>query len=259
MRKVSATIITRDEEAKVERALASLAGVADQILVVDSLSRDSTVEICRRHADRVIERAWLGYRAQKQFAAEQAAFDWVLSLDADEVLGPDLREQLKAWKQLPADDPRAGYRVRRRTRFLGRWIDHTSWASDWQLRLFDRRRASWQGGRVHESVRAAGEVGRLEGVLEHYTYESVSEYLAQLENFSRLAAADAFERGRRCSWARLLLLPPWEFGRNFLLARGFLDGVPGLAVSVLCAVSVFFKQLKLYELQQGLAPPPEEG
>ncbi len=251
MREISATLISYNEEAKIERALASLAGIVDEIVVVDSFSTDSTVEICRRYTDRVIQRAWTGYRDQKQFAVERATHDWILSVDADEVVSEDLRDELKRWRTGSGADA-AGYRIRRRTFFLGRWIDHTSWAADWQVRLFDRGAARWEGRRVHESVQVRGRVGRLDGVLEHYTYASVSEYLVQLENFSRLAAADALERGRRSSWSRMLLLPPIEFLRNFLLQRGFLDGVPGLAASTLSAVSVYFKYLALWELQENL-------
>ncbi len=255
MKRISATLITFNEEAKVGRALESLASLADEIVVVDSFSSDGTVEVCRRHTRRVLQRPWPGYRAQKQFAVDQARHDWILSIDADEVLSSTLEESLSAWKAAEGEESMAGYRVRRRTWFLGRWIDHTSWSSDWQLRLFHRARAQWEGGRVHESVRPSGPVGRLDGVLEHYTYASVSEYLAQLQNFSSLAAADAFDAGRRSNWGSLLLLPPWEFLRNLLVRRGFADGIPGLAVSYLCAVSVFFKYLKLWELEKELAGP----
>lgn len=255
MKKITATLITLNEAAKIGRALSSLKALADEIVVVDSFSTDETLAICRRFTERVYQRSWPGYRAQKQFAVEQASHPWILSLDADEAVGDRLQDEIRRWKQ-QREESAAGYRLRRRTFFLGRWIDHTSWALDRQVRLFDRSRGAWRGGRVHESVEVRGEIGELAGFLEHYTYSSVSEYLIQLENFSELAAADANDAAHRCGWSELLLLPPFEFLRNFLLLRGFLDGVPGLAVSYLCAVSVFFKYLKLWELQHRLRDSP---
>lgn len=251
MKPISATIICRDEEAKIGRALQSLKEVADEIVVVDSGSADSTEEICRRYTDRFIYREWEGYRSQKQFATDSAKFDWVLSIDADEVVSDRLGQEILAWKRETGGQPFDGYLIARKTFFMGRWIEHTTWYPDWQLRLFRRSKGIWKGRRVHESFQSEGAVGKFREHLEHYTYSSVSEYLQQLERFSALAAADYHDNGRRAGWKELALLPPLTFLNNFLLRRGFLDGVPGLSASALSAVSVFFKFLKLRELQAG--------
>lgn len=248
MKAISAVLITQDEEAKIGRALRSLEKIADEIVVVDSGSTDRTVEICRQAGARVTYHPWQGYRQQSQYATDLAQNDWVLSLDADECVSTSLRRELQAWKKAP-ETPHNGFFVARKTFFLGRWIDHTTWFPDWQLRLFRKSCGSWQGGRVHEAFKVEGETGRLANVLEHYTYSDISEYLSQLERFSSLAAADYYDNGRRSNWTHLTLYPALAFVNNLVIRRGFLDGIPGLAVSTLSAVSVFFKYLKLWELE----------
>ena len=247
MRKLSGVVICCNEEEKIDAALSSLQAVSDEIVVVDSFSSDGTEAICRRYTDRFLQRRWSGYRDQKRFATSQASFDWVLSLDADEVLSPELEAEVRLWKS-GKEDGIDGYYLCRKTFFLGRWIEHTTWYPDWQMRLFRRSAGQWEGGRVHESFRVKGPTGRLSEDLHHYTYASLTEYLQQLERFTNLAAADYFDSGVRAGPVKLLLYPPLEFLRNYVLRRGFQDGVPGLAVSVLSAVSTFFKYLKLWEL-----------
>lgn len=256
MRKISAAIITLNEEEKIGAALESLRGIADEIVVVDSHSSDGTEEICRRFTDRFLQETWRGYRRQKQFATDCASFDWVLSLDADEALSRELRREMMEWKQSP-EEPKDGYCMPRKTFFLGRWIEHTTWHPDWQLRLFRKSRGCWRGGRIHEAVAVTGSVGRFQSTLEHYTYSSISEYLRQLERFSALAAADYHDAGRRVGYFQLALHPPLTFFHNFIIRGGFLDGLPGLAVSALSATSVLFKYLKLWEIQTGLVAAPK--
>jgi glycosyltransferase involved in cell wall biosynthesis len=251
VKKLSAVLITYNEEEKIQRALRSLEPVSDEIIVVDSYSSDGTVEICRHYTDRVLLRAWEGYRKQKQFATDQANHDWILSLDGDEMLSPQLTQELLEWKE--EESSRKGYYLPRQTFFMGRWIEHTTWYPDWQLRLFEKSFGRWEGGRVHESVKVTGLTGKFKGQIYHHTYASFSEYLEQLERFSALAAQDQFDRGVRARWDHLLLYPPLIFLKNYLLCRGFLDGMPGLAVSALAAVSTLFKYLKLWEIQSGLS------
>ncbi len=259
MRKLSVTIITWNEEEKIERALVSVEGIADEIVIVDSFSTDRTESICRQYTNRFLTAEWKGYRKQKQFALEQARHDWVLSLDADEALSKELIRELQTWKQLPHTKIHGHY-LPRRTFFMGRWIRHTSWYPDWQLRLFRKSRAEWVGGRVHESVKLTGNTTYLHNPIEHYSYSDAGEYLSQVQNFSRLAAADYFEAGRKASPFHLIIYPFVEFWKNYLLRRGFQDGVPGLMVSVLSSTSVFFKFLKLWELhnQTKTGPVPDE-
>ena len=245
--KISGVVIAFNEEAKIGRTLSSLRQVCDEVLVVDSFSTDSTPGICRDLADRFVQSSWQGYRVQKQFATDQAAHDWVLSLDADEVLADDLQSELLAWK---GEEHRSdGYYIPRTALFMGRWIRHTTWYPDFQLRLFRRSKGKWEGGRVHESFKLSGSVGKLSGHILHYTYDSVSDFLAQLDRFSGLAAQDLWDAGRRVGLGHLALHPPATFLKNFVLKRGFLDGVPGFSVSMLSAFTVFFKYLKLMELQ----------
>jgi glycosyltransferase involved in cell wall biosynthesis len=248
LKKLSAVLITFNEEAKIGRALASLQGLVDEIVIVDSFSTDETETICRGFTDRFIQRAWSGYREQKQFALRQAEFEWVLSLDADEVLSSELIRELEAWKKLPLG-AEVGYYLPRKTFFLGRWIDHTTWYPDWQLRLFRKSSGQWKGRRVHESVSVDGPTARFKSVLEHYTYSTISEFLVQLERFTSLAAADLNDRGVRAKFWHLAVYPVTTFVSNYLVRLGFLDGIPGLAASAVSAISVFFKFLKLWELQ----------
>jgi glycosyltransferase involved in cell wall biosynthesis len=247
MNRISAVIICYNEEEKIEACLSSLVRVADQIVVVDSFSTDGTVEICRRFTDKVAQRPWAGYRDQKRFATSLADHDWVLSVDADERLSPELAAEIKRWKgSVPEVN---GYYLPRKAYFLGRWICHTTWYPDWQMRLFRKSQGSWEGGRVHESFRVQGPTGKMQGALEHFTYSSLSEFAVQLERFSSLKAADQYEQGQRTGLLNLAFQPPAVFFKNYVLRLGFLDGVPGFAVSALSAASRLFQLLKLWELQ----------
>mgnify|MGYP001827307459 CR=1 FL=1 len=249
MKQISAVLITHNEEDKIEACLESLADLCEEIVVLDSLSTDSTVELSRRFTDRVVQEEWHGYARQKQLATDLAEYEWVLSLDADEKLSSHLRRELLDWKARPDDENCNSYRIPRLTFFMGRWIRHTTWYPDWQVRLFRRSKAQWQGGNIHEGVTAEGEQGKFSGHLLHYTYSSISEYLVQLENFSSLAAIDYHSQGKKLGVLRLVIAPPSVFLKNYIARAGFRDGVPGLVVSVLASVSAFFKYLKLWELQ----------
>ena len=244
---ISATLITCNEEGNIEGALQSLTW-ADEIVVVDSGSSDATIEICRRYTDRIFTRSWTGFVDQKNHAVTQASHDWIVSLDADERVGPELRREVEQLRQ--AGFQRAGYRIPRVAYFMGRWIRHGDWYPDFQLRLFDRRRGRWQGGRVHESVRIEGTPGLLRGEIRHYTYRSLSDYLRRLETYTTLASQDYRQKGRTASMAKVLGNPLAAFMKSYILKRGFLDGAPGMMVAVMGAVSVYFKYAKLYELQK---------
>lgn len=249
MKKISAVVITYNEENKIDRALNSLLDLCDEIIVVDSFSTDSTLERCRHYTDRIEQRAWPGYRDQKQYATDQAKYEWVLSLDADEEVGAGLRREIQHWKQSSEGVEYNGYYVARKAFFLGCFINHTTWYPDWQLRLFQKERGKWEGGRVHEAFKVASPTSKFHGNLYHYTYSSIDEYLGQLRRFSALAAADNLDRGKRAGLSDLMLRPPIAFFSNYFLHRGFLDGTAGFIVSVLAAVSTFFKYLRLWQIQ----------
>jgi glycosyltransferase involved in cell wall biosynthesis len=247
MEPISAALITNNEEANVEEALQSLAW-ADEVVVVDSGSTDATIDICRRYTDKIFRRPWTGFVDQKNYVVERASHDWIISLDADERIGPQLAREIE---QLRRDGfQHAGYRMPRVAFFMGRWIRHGDWYPDYQLRLFDRRRGRWRGGRVHESVEVEGTPGFLRGEIQHFTYRSLSDYLRRLETYSTLAAQDYRQQGKKASLPKLVGNPCLTFLKAYLLKAGFLDGTPGLMVAAMGAVSVFFKYAKLYELQR---------
>jgi len=245
--RVSVTIITLDEEAHIGAAIDSAAW-ADEVIVVDSGSRDGTVEIARARGARTVTREWPGYVEQKNHAATLARNDWIFSLDADERITPALAAEVQ--RLLAADPPLAAYRVPRVTFHLGRWIRTTDFYPDLQTRLYDRRRARWQGRHVHESVAADGAAGRLTAELEHYSYDDLDDHLARIQRYSTLAARQMHEAGRRAGTLDVLLHPPAAFLRNYILRRGFLDGSVGLTLSLVNAYAVFVKFAKLWELQR---------
>ena len=243
MARVTATIITRNEAANIEAALASVAW-ADEVIVVDSESTDGTADLARRRGARVEVRPWPGYSAQKNYAASIASHDWILSLDADERVTPPLADEIRAL--LAADPPRRGYRVPRVSHYLGRWIRGTDWYPDYQLRLYDRRAGEWNGRRVHESVALKGSPGVLSRELEHHPYRDISHHLATIDRYTTLAADEMRANGRRVSLAGLVLHPPFAFLRNYVLRGGFRLGGVGFVVSVLNSYYVFVKLAKAW-------------
>jgi glycosyltransferase involved in cell wall biosynthesis len=249
---LSVTVITLNEATNVDACLASVQW-ADEILVVDSGSTDDTVARAQAAGARVVERAWPGYAAQKNWAAAEAAADWILSIDADERVTPALADEIR--RTLAGPPAAAGYRVPRVTWHLGRWIRTTDWYPDFQLRLYDRRRAAWTPHRVHESVSVDGPVVTLRHDLEHYAYRDVSHHHQTMDRYTTLAAEDLFERGRRSGLVDLALHPPAAFLRNYVLRRGLADGSAGFIISAMNAYYVFLKFAKLRALESAGTPP----
>ncbi len=249
---LSVTIITRDAAHQLEACLASVA-FADEIVVVDSGSRDGTPEIAARHGARVLHQDWLGYGRQKQFAVEQAAHDWVLCIDADERVTPELGASIEAVLRAP-DAP--GYMMRRRNRFLGRWLRHGEGYPDWSLRLFDRRRGRWSDDPVHEKVACDGVVGKLVGDLLHESCDTLAVYLDKQNRYTSLQAEALHRRGRRAHLGQLLLSPLLRFVKFYVVRLGFLDGVPGLVHIVIGCNNSFVKYAKLMELETAVPSPP---
>lgn len=256
MPKVSATIITLNEAEHIAAAIESVRW-ADEVIVVDSGSTDGTADIARGLGARVSTRAWTGYVDQKNHAAALAANDWIFSLDADERVTPELAAEIATL--LVSTPPRCGYRVPRVTFHLGRWIRTTDFYPDYQARLYDRRAGAWQGDLVHESVTVQGGAGYLRGELQHYSFRDLTDHIARVNHYSALAARQLYGRGRRATVLDLVLHPPAAFLRNYVLRRGFMDGTPGLLISMVNAYSVLLKFAKLWELGRvggrSVAPP----
>jgi glycosyltransferase involved in cell wall biosynthesis len=242
---VTVTIITRNESAHIEACLASV-DWADERLVIDCGSTDDTVALAERAGARVVLHDWPGYAAQKNFAASQAANDWILSVDADERVTPDLAREIRQLMQSEPAPP--GFRIPRLTWHLGRWFRTTDWYPDHQLRLYDRRRGRWKTRRVHESVDVDGTAGQLAHHLQHYAYRDIAHHLDTMNRYTTLAAEDLFESGRRVGASDVIVHPIAAFLRNYVLKRGIVDGVPGLIVSAMNAFYVFLKIAKLWEL-----------
>ncbi len=253
MPKLTVTVITRDEASNIDAALSSVAW-ADEIVVVDSHSTDDTVAIARRHTPRVETREWPGYSAQKNYAASIASHDWILSIDADERVTPELRDEIRSVLTNPPD--RAGYRIPRVTWYLGRWIRSTDWYPDFQLRLYDRRSGEWNGRPVHESVKLkTGDPGVLRHDLQHYAYRDVSDHLATIDRYTTLAASQMAAEGRRVAVPALAAHTVFAFLRNYVLRGGFRDGGPGFVVSALNSYYVFLKFAKLWERDRSVDQP----
>ena len=245
--RLSVLLVTYNEESTIRDALESVRW-ADEIVVVDSFSTDRTVEICREYTDRIFQRPWPGFREQKNFALQQCQGAWVLNLDADERVSPELKASIE--KVL--DDPGAnnGFKLCRHTYFLGGWINHSGWyPNDKVLRLFKREQGCWVGYEPHAAVRVEGKVSVLKGDLYHYPYRDLGHHLEKMNRYSSDRAEALREKGRRCGMKDLALRPVMDFLRKMVLQRGYLDGYRGLIIAFLTAFSVFSKYAKLWEIQ----------
>src|SRR5438552_14026707 len=243
---LSLVVVAHDAGKELADCLAS-AAFASEAIVVDSGSRDDTVEIARRFGARVITQTWLGYGPQKNFAVAQAVHDWVLCLDVDERVSPELERAIRSAMREPR---RQAYAFARRNRFFGRWLAHGEGYPDWNVRLFDRRRARWSEDPVHEHVIADGAILRLSGDLLHASAESLDAYLAKQNHYTTLQAEAMHARGERAGAVRLVASPIVRFVRFYVLKLGFLDGVAGLVHIAIGCQNSFLKYAKLRALQK---------
>ena len=243
---LSAVLITRNAAPVLDSCLESLA-FADEIVVIDSASSDATVEIAERRGARVVQKEWLGFGRQKQFAVDQARHDWVLCLDADERLSPQLAAEIQKALAAPVSPV---YRMPRRNRFLGKWLSHGEGYPDWSPRLFNRLSARWSDDLVHEKVLYAVTPGTLAGDLMHDSGDDLSTYLERQNRYTTLAARQAFEKGRSASVFHLLLSPVVRFLKFYVLRLGFLDGLPGLLHITIGCMNSYMKYAKLIELRR---------
>jgi glycosyltransferase involved in cell wall biosynthesis len=248
MPKISAVILTKNEEKNLPRCLESIQWV-DEILVLDSNSGDGTVEIAQKFGAKVHQLPWEGFGKQKQKGVELASGDWVLSIDADEVVPPELQAEIQS--KLANDKGTAGYYLKRKAYFLDRFVRHGGWYPDWVLRLFKKGKGRFTPLAVHETVVLEGSAARLEADLLHYTDPDFAHYLAKLNRYTDLSARELFDRGRRGSFWRVWANPAAKFFSQYFLKAGFLDGQAGFILAGASAFHVFSKYVKLWELSRG--------
>ncbi len=245
--RVSLAIITFNEEDQIARCIESMSW-ADDVVVLDSRSTDRTKEIATQLGARVFVEDFRGYRLQKERATDLAMHDWVVSLDADEALSPELSQEIL--NVLELGDPQIdGFELPRLSFHMGRWIRHGGWFPDAQVRLFHRRRAKWTGGHVHERVRGV-HVRRLKNSIFHWGFDDLSDQIKTNNVFSSKGALDLYDRGKRFSVLKLIFKPVSKFIETYIVKLGFLDGLPGFIISVGAAYSMFLKFAKLWELEQ---------
>lgn len=248
MVKISAVIITFNEERNIKRCLQSLDGMVDEILVVDSFSTDDTESLCKPFGVRFIKHPFEGHIQQKSWAAGQASFDYILSLDADEALSEQLKVSITSAKSNWEAD---GYSFSRLNNYLGKWIKHCGWYPDIKLRLWDRRKGDWGGDNPHDRVimQEGSQVKRIGGDLLHYSYHSIQQHLNQINSFTEIAAKQAIANGKSSSVFKAVFKSFWKFKRDYIFKLGFLDGYYGFVICVLSAYAVFIKYIKIRELK----------
>ena len=243
---ISAVIITYNEERKLEPALESLADVASEIIIVDSFSSDETLKIAKKYTDKVYQRKWTNFADQKNFANNKASFLWILSLDADERLSPDLRQEIITLKQ--GEPQCSGFSMPRQVFYLGKWIRHSGWYPDWKIRLFRKDKACWDGEYIHEKLEIEGKVEKLKASIHHFTYRNIQDHLDRTNTFSGLGAKKLYAKKKKCRWHHLIFLPFFRFMKSFFWKGGFLDGFPGFIIAVLNGYSIFIRYAKLKEI-----------
>lgn len=227
-----------------------MVGVVDEIVVVDSYSTDKTEEICKEFKVNFIQHEFEGHIQQKNWAKEQAASHFVLSLDADEALDENLSASIREVKQNWSAD---AYSMNRLTNYCGKWIRHTGWYPDVKVRLFDRRKGEWGGLNPHDRfiVNESSSVMHIAGDLLHFSFYTREEHLQQIHKFSTIGANALLQKGVKSSWLKILIKPLARFIKAYLIFKGFLDGKEGFTISRLSAYANYLKYTKLLKLQKG--------
>ena len=252
--KISVCVIGLNEEARVGDCLASVQSVADEIIFVDSQSKDRTTAIVRKHKGKVFQKKFKDYVDQKNFAASKAKYDWILNLDCDERLSTELAHSIQRIKQtfdVKADLSAAKFN--RKTWYIYRWIKHSGWYPDEKIRLYDRTKAEWRGEGLHEYLHVqSGKTIKLKGDLLHYSFGSIDDHLSTIRKYSEIAANESYARGKRTQIPFIFLRAFWVGLRKMLFEFAFLDGFAGWLITYYSMVATFTKYTKLYLLQKGV-------
>ncbi|MBF0328110.1 MAG: glycosyltransferase family 2 protein [Nitrospirae bacterium] len=240
---VSIAIIVKNEERNIAEALESVRDF-DDIVVVDSFSDDRTVELCRKYTDRVYQHEWVNFSKHKQIAVDYAKNEWVFILDADERATPALKAEIVSRIK---DEKISGYFAPRKNYFLGRWIRHSGWWPDYSMRLFRKSVSHLEPREVHERVLVNGLTAHLKEPFEHYTYRTVSEYIAKMERYSTMSAKEIYDKKAAKAVLSIFINPPAAFFRMYFLQQGFRDGLHGFVLAALYSFYTFLKYLKVWE------------
>jgi len=251
---VAVVVITLNEADRLSPAIESCRDFADELLVIDSGSRDGTPDLARTLGARVILHPFSDFADQKNFAMAQATSSWIFSLDADERVSADLAAAIAEFKRRPPSSLPAGFAIARKSAYLGRWIEHSGWYPDRKVRLFRREGAHWQG-RVHERLSLPGPVGRLPGEILHHTYRDIADHLRKINTYTSFQAEKMAGRSSLRLLLSAFILPPVTFLRHYCWKRGALDGFPGLVIAVLSAWATALKNLKAIERRRPPRPP----
>ncbi len=248
--KVSGVVITYNEAQHIESCIRALQRVTDEVIVIDSFSRDNTAEICMNLGVKFFTNSYEGQVQQKNYALKKTSFEIVLAVDGDEVLSEELINSINLEKS--QGFPCAGYELNRLTNYAGHWIKHGGWYPDWKLRLWYKSKGSWKGQNPHDRVMLDHGLKpkRLKGDIFHYAFESVSEHQSRIENYASIGAESMYSLGKKSNWFLVLLSPMWKFMRDYVIKGGFLDGKYGLIIARLSAKSKYLKYKKLLALQQ---------
>lgn len=246
--KLSVTIITYNEEDRLEDALKSVYEIADEIVVLDSYSTDQTVEIAKKYNARVLFNTFDNYGDQKNLALDHATHEWVLNLDADERVSPELADSIRRLKETSTGEA-DGFLIKRKTNYLGRWITHSGWYPDRKLRLFKKSKSRWSG-RIHERLELDGCLEYLEGEILHYTYRDMNDHIQRLNRYSYMQAQDIVDKRKKALYLRAIILPPITFVRFYIWKLGLLDGFPGLVIALVSSWATAMKYLKAIAIKR---------
>jgi glycosyltransferase involved in cell wall biosynthesis len=243
---ISAFIVCCNEERQIRRCIESIKW-CDEIIIVDSGSTDKTLDICREYTQNIYYKEWAGYVEQKRFALEKCKNEWVLNVDADEVLTPELTNEIQ--NELKTSDL-DGYYLLRTVYHLGKWWVKGGWHPEYRLRLCRRLKTTWAGMDPHEKAVVEGKTKKLKGSLQHYSYSNLADQISRINKYSSTLARNLYEQGERSSISKIVLNPMLRFMKFYFFKKGFLEGLPGFAMAITDSFYVFLKYLKLWEIQK---------